>query len=331
MVNSKGNKASDILEQTERHTREVSALKKKLRVAEEKLERTQQTLKDERSARYRAPKGKRTKSKKTDYVRFIIPDVHGSKMCKPAVAAMIGDLESMKPKEIVIMGDFLDCGGFLAGHHTMGYVEQSTYKWEEDCAAGNGLLDTIQAASPGASIHYLEGNHEARIEKYCVTTAHANGAPNVEAEAEHMRMLYGTEYVLHLKKRGIELYRMGKYYHGLGLMATIKLGKCHFTHGISTAVNAAKVHAERFGGNVVFGHTHRNDSYHIRTVSSGVIGAWNPGCLCEPQELYMHQNPSNWSHGYGIQLVKSNGDFLHINVPIRDGKSHFVGITEKLR
>ena len=330
MANSRGNKAADILEQTEKHTKEVASLKRKLKLSEEKLERTRQTLKDERAAKYKAPKGKRTKSNKRDYVRFIIPDVHGSKMCKPAVAAMLGDLESMNPQEIVIMGDFLDCGGFLAGHHTMGYVEQSTYKWEDDCAAGNDLLDKIEDAAPGADIHYLEGNHEARIEKYCVTTAHQNGAPDIEVEAEHMRMLYGTEYVLHLKDRNIQLYRQGKDYHGLGLPSTIKLGKCHFVHGISTAVNCAKVHAERFGGNVVFGHSHRADSYHIRTISSGVIGAWNPGCLCELQELYMHQNISNWSHGYGLQLVRASGDFLHINVPIRDGKSHFVGITEKL-
>ena len=330
MANSKGNRASDILEQTESHLKEVAALKKKLKSTEEKLERTEQSLKDERAAKYKGPKGKRTKSKKTDYIRFVIPDVHGCKMHRPSVSAMLGDLESRNPKEIVILGDFLDCGGFLAQHHTLGYVEQSTYSFDQDVAAANDLLDSIQEAAPNAEIHFLEGNHEARIEKYCVTAALRNGAPNIEAEAEHMRMLYGTEYVLHLKKRGIELYRQGKYYHNLGLPSTIKLGKCHFTLGCSTAMNAAKVHAERFGGNVVFGHTHRADSYHIRTISAGVIGAWNPGTLSELQELYMHQNISNWSHGYGLQLVKSGGDFLHINVPIRDGKSHFVGITEKL-
>jgi len=331
MANSKGNKAAGILEQTEQHAREVVALKEKLKLTEEMLERAQEQLKDSRGPKYSAPKGRRAKSRKTDYVRFIIPDVHGCKMCKPAVAAMLGDLESLRPKEIVIMGDFLDCGGFLAQHHTLGYVEQSEYEYESDVMAGNGLLDRIQEAAPDAEIHFLEGNHEARIEKYCVTTALRNGAPNVAVEAEHLRMLYGTEYVLHLDKRGIQIYRQGKYYHGLGIPSTIKLGKCHFTHGVTTAVNAAKVHAERFGGNVVFGHTHRADSYHIRTISAGVIGAWNPGTLSELQELFMHQNISNWSHGYGLQLVKSDGDFLHINVPIRDGKSHFVGITEKLR
>ena len=331
MADSKENKAFGILEQTEQHAREVIGLREKLRLTEEMLARAQEQLKDTRGPKYSAPKGRRAKSRKTDYVRFVIPDVHGCKMHKPAVAAMLGDLESLSPKEIVIMGDFLDCGGFLAQHHTLGYVEQSEYEYESDVTAGNSLLDKIQEAAPDAEIHFLEGNHEARIEKYCVTTALRNGAPNVAVEAEHLRMLYGTEHVLHLEERGIQLYRQGKYYHGLGLPSTIKLGKCHFVHGISTAVNAAKVHAERFGGNVVYAHSHRADSYHIRTISAGVIGAWNPGCLCELQELYMHQNISNWSHGYGLQLVKSDGDFLHINVPIRDGKSHFVGITEKLR
>ena len=137
MANSKGNRASDILEQTESHLKEVAALKKKLKSTEEKLERTEQSLKDERAAKYKGPKGKRTKSKKTDYIRFVIPDVHGCKMHRPSVSAMLGDLESLNPKEIVILGDFLDCGGFLAQHHTLGYVEQSTYSFDQDVAAAN--------------------------------------------------------------------------------------------------------------------------------------------------------------------------------------------------
>lgn len=332
MASSRGkNKASGILEQTEQHAREVLSLKEKLKSTEEMLLRAEEQIKNARSAKYTVPKGRRAKSSKTDYVRFIIPDVHGCHMDDKAVSAMLGDLEALQPKEVVIMGDFLSCDGFLAQHFTLAYVTQSKYTYQEDCDAGNKLLDQIQMAAPGASYHYIEGNHEARIEKYCITAAQRSGAPDVSREAEHIRLLYGTEYVLELKKRNIPLYRQGKFYHNLGIPATIKLGKCHFTHGITTSMNAAKVHVERFGGNVVFGHTHRADSYHIRTVGAGVIGAWSPGCLCELQPLYMHQTVSNWSHGYGLQLVKSSGDFLHINVPIRDGKSHFVGITEKLR
>ena len=331
MANSKRNKAASILEQTQAHQMELESAKSKLKLTEEKLARAEEQIKTARAARYTVPRGRKTKSSKTDYVRFIVPDVHGCHMDKKAVAAMLGDLESLKPKEIIIMGDFLSCDGFLAQHFTLAYVTQSTYSYDDDVGAAFDLLNKIQAAAPNAEIHYIEGNHEARVEKYCVTTAQRSGSPNVSVEAEHLRLLYGTEYVLDLEKRGIPLYRQGQFYHGLGIPATIKLGKCHFTHGITTSQNAAKVHVERFGGNVVFGHTHRADSYHIRTVGSGVIGAWSPGCLCELQPLYMHQTVSNWSHGYGIQLVKSNGDFLHINVPIRDGKSHFVGITEKLR
>jgi hypothetical protein len=99
---------------------------------------------------------------------------------------------------------------------------------------------------------------------------------------------------------------------------------------LSTAKHAASVHLIKFGGNVVYGHTHRADSFVDRTVTEGVIGAWSPGCLCKLQPYWMHTNLTGWSHGYGLQLVAGDGSFLHINVPIIDGRSYLVQLTERI-
>ena len=87
----------------------------------------------------------------------------------------------------------------------------------------------------------------------------------------------------------------------------------------------------RNGKSFVCGNTHRRDSYTIKTVKAGEIGGWSPGCLCKLQPLWMHTNPTDWAHGYGLQMVRSNGEFLHINVPIIEGKSLLSPLIEELK
>jgi predicted phosphodiesterase len=256
--------------------------------------------------------------------RVAIPDTHGCLADTDAIEAMLGDLQIIKPKEIVMLGDHLECGGFLAQHHTLGYVAQTEYTFDQDVQATNELLDRIQEVRP-ESIDYLEGNHERRIENWCVTQALRN-----TTDAEYLRRMFSAGSVLSLEERGIRWIQQGQCYDDVPLPATIKKGHCYFTHGSSTAKHAAAEHVRKFGGNVVYGHTHRADFYVIRTVSSGPIGGWSPGCLCNMQPLWQHTNPTDWSQGYGLQLVSDDGSFLHINVPIINGKSYLGPLFQEI-
>lgn len=278
-------------------------------------------------SKYKIPKSKKSKVNKKAFSRVVIPDTHGCKVDSEALSAFLYDLEQMSGnvKEIVMLGDHLDCGGFLAQHHTMGYVAETTYTFEDDTNATNQLLDRVQKICPKAEIHYLLGNHEQRLEKWCVTQALRNNQ-----DAAYLKSLFGVGSVLHLEKRGISMYDQGKCYHGLSIPATIRLGKCFFTHGSRTGVSPARAMLKDFGDNVVFGHVHRSDSCIERSVSKGIIGAWSPGCLCELQALWMHTQITGWSHGYGLQLVNPDDTFLHINVPIIDGKSYLLPLTSKI-
>lgn len=292
---------------------------------EKRLDKASESVNKLRKTGFRIPTGKRRGRASKNFVRFIIPDTHGCVVDKPAIAACLNDLETLCPDEIIMLGDHLECGGFLAQHHTLGYVAQTEYTFDEDVRATNILLDEIQKRASKASIDYLEGNHERRIENWCVTQAMKG-----KQDAEFLRKMFSTESVLSLAKRKINWFRQGQFYDGLSLPATIKRGHCYFTHGSSTAKHAAAAHVSKFGGNVVYGHTHRADSCIVRTVDSGVIGAWSPGCLCVLQPLWMHSNPTDWSHGYGLQLVNSDGSFLHINVPILNGKSYLEPLFRKV-
>lgn len=252
-----------------------------------------------------------------EYVRVIIPDSHGSMIDRAAAEAFLADLKELAPREIVMLGDHVDAGGFLAQHHVLGYVAQTDYSYAEDVGAANEFLNAIAKAAPNALTHYIQGNHERRVETWAVSQTLRNGK-----DAEMLRRAFAPEYLLHLDQRGIRYYRQGEQYNGLRIQGTIRLGKCFFWHGVSTARHAAGVNVRQFSGNVVYGHTHRAQSDMVRPVATGEVGAWNPGCLCQRQPLWCHTRPTDWTHGYAVQIVsKATGNFLHINVPIAGGKS----------
>jgi Myb-like DNA-binding domain len=113
---------------------------------------------------------KSSKSRSGDYIRVAIPDTHGSKVDRKALSALLADIEMLRPREVVLLGDHLDCGGFLATHHTLGYVAESAYTFEEDVSCCNQFLDDVQNRCQGASFHYLEGNHECLTPEHDVLT-----------------------------------------------------------------------------------------------------------------------------------------------------------------
>lgn len=257
------------------------------------------------------------------FVRVIIPDSHGNHIDRRARDACIADAKRLDPTEIVLLGDHLDCGGTFSTHQRS-YTNEMTESYEDDVRAANVLLDMLQKAAPRARRpEYLEGNHEAHVERWASRTFFN------KKDADSLLDKFGPIAALHLKKRGISYYKRSEHY-GVAIPGCIRRGRCHFVHGISHSKHAAATHLARFGASVVFGHIHRSQSVVERSVTSNGFGAWCPGTLAKLQPLYKHTEPSSWSHGYGVQFVNASGNFLHINVPILNGKSMLVDALHTL-
>jgi predicted phosphodiesterase len=308
-------KSSSLLLEREKNKNSVLAsenleLKKQLALAVSQLESAR---------RARAPKIPVVRPRyrlKGDEIRVIIPDTHGSCVDRPALAAVMADVRELNPASVILLGDHVDCGGFLAQHHVVGYTAETKYSYEDDICAANSFLDQLRAEAPDARIEYLEGNHEDRVEGWILTTVLRH-----RQDAEFLRRQFAPQYLLRLAEREIPYYRRSECYDGVTLPGVIKRGKCYFLHGFSTSKHATAAVQTRIAGNVVFGHTHRHQSDVLRRVSTGTVGSWNPGCLCNLQPLWQHGNPTEWTHGYAIQITTHTGAFLHLNVPIVDGVS----------
>lgn len=280
-------------------------------------------LRKQVSRRPKAPRIRKSKAAK-HIVRVFIPDSHGAHIDPKARAAFLSDCAEISPDEIVFLGDHLDCGGVLSSHPVFCTSElRNTY--EDDVAATNDFLDSVQLAAPNAEHHYLEGNHEERVERFCSKNFHTH------SDAEMILGLIGPQAVLRLKERDIRYYRRNEFHHGLTVNGVIRLGECYVTHGMTHAKNAAQGHLDSVGSNIVFGHVHRAISVIGRKVTAAGIGAWCPGTLAKLQPLYFHTHPSTHSHGYGLQFVnKSTGRFVHFNVPIIDGVSMLRVVVDHL-
>lgn len=303
---------------------ENERLKRQLKNADLLLEKYERQLQQARASKIKLNigNGRQPKSDRDTFVRVIIPDSHGCYIDQAAAAALIADLKILKPSSIIMLGDHLDCGGFLAQHHTMGFVAECEYTFEDDCNAANQFLDEIVRAVPFARMDYMEGNHERRIEKFIVTATLAK-----KAEATFLKQHISTKIVLNLDKRGINFYSQGVFYDDLRIPATIRRDGCYFTHGEFTSKNAAAQHLAKYNSNIWYAHTHRMDMATKRTVKDGLIGAWNPGCLCKIQPLWMHTNLTDWSHGYGIQLVRKGIGHLNLQIPIIGGVSYLAPLV----
>lgn len=251
----------------------------------------------------------------------IIPDSHGEHIDLPARNAFLCDLKMIQPDTIIMLGDHLDCGGVFSTHQRS-YTNEMTESFDADIRAANEFLDLIREAAPNARIHYLAGNHEMHIQRYVARTFSSY------ADAKMILERIGPEAVLRLRERDITYYDASEKYMDLSIPGTIRLGKCFYTHGISHGRHATATHLDRFGASVWHGHTHRANVATSRTVTADALISLCPGTLAKLQPLYRHTAPTNWVHGYGVQLTNtSTKNFSAQVVPIVDGESMLIKVT----
>lgn len=245
------------------------------------------------------------------FIRLIIPDSHGAHIHWGFANGMVSDVEELSAhiKEVVWLGDHLDCGGTFNAHQRT-YTHEMTESYHSDVQDARRLINMVRERTPLASHHYLEGNHEQHVERFL--------ARNFSSyqDAEFLLDLVGPRSVLKLDELDIRYYRSSEMHMGMTIPGLIKLGKCNFIHGVSVAKDASAKTLERIGENVVHGHTHRAQSTIIRTASAEALGGWCPGTLAKLQPLYRHTTPTTWTGGYSLQFIEASGRFTHVQIPL---------------
>lgn len=303
------------LQQLQKQNKQLKEdLAKEKRLAEEAVNALDQFRNTKRAPKI--PVNSARKRLKGDVVEVIFGDLHGNKQNKEAVSALLRDLKGIQPDRIFMGGDIIDCGGFLAEHHTLGYVSESEDSYVEDCEATNQFLDALQEICPSAEIDYLEGNHEWRVERWAMNQKLAH-----HKDVDLLRRTFHPRNTLHLEKRGITYYEQGKVHVPNAPVGWVRKDNLWYVHKLSNASDSAQKALDLSASNVVYFDTHRAQYKPSYLPAHGMISAWNPGCLCNRQPLYCNTRPTRWTHGYLIRFISAGGAFQMVPISIDDGVS----------
>ena len=182
---------------------------------------------------------------------------------------------------------------------------------QDDLDAVNRFLAELRDVAPDAKIIYSEGNHEFRLRRYLRSDAKA---------LESLRAL-NLDKLLDFEKYNIQYVEQDKPY---------RVGPLLFTHGQLVrkwSGASAKAHFEKFGCNVLHGHTHRLGSFYHRDVSDH-YGAWENGCMCTLNPEYV--TAPDWQHGWSV--IWSQRDYFHVEqICVIKGRYNYHGKMEGRR
>lgn len=270
------------------------------------------------AVRYVLPTSQGVHQKRDTWLRIFLCDLHGAYADPEVLPVLFDDLKRLQVAEVILGGDMVDAGGFLAEHHTLGFVAEMDYTYEDDLHATNQFLDTLQSICPNASFTYLQGNHEWRVDRWVV-----NHCAGKKKDASFLLKQISPTHQLYLEKRGIEFIHALDRHEEMRVGGTIKRGKWCYTHkasGRSGGATAGQKALSYYSSNVVFGHTHTPTLASKSTVTESLL-AINPGCLCKLQPVYAHTDPTSWRHGYLLQVCDRSGDALSIPITIDRGVS----------
>jgi predicted phosphodiesterase len=276
---------------------------------------------------YKVPTRKNPKRTASKYYTLVaVGDLHGAHLNIAARDAFYNDLEALKPKVIVLLGDLLDCAGTYSRFKKQHLMEFS-YSYADELRVVNDFLDTIQRICPDAEIYYIEGNHENRVEGWAVEKF--DNKPDAQLALD----MVGPKNTLHLDKRGIPYFELAKRHMGLETPGTIKLEKSLYLHGPRTGGGIHMTYniLRRLGDNLVHGHGHRIDEKILRN-SGNIIGGWQGGCLCDIQPYYFHGDPTDHCNGFHVKFINSKTQWHDsCNIKIIDGKSTLSGVRGFLK
>lgn len=226
---------------------------------------------------------------------LFIPDTHRPYHDKRAWNLVLKAGQDLKPKHLVILGDFIDCYP-VSAHSKDPRREGRLIHEVNDTKLGLADLDKLGATNK----IYISGNHENRLQRY------------LEEHAPEMVDFISIPDMLELHKTKWDYVEYKDHK---------KLGKLYLTHDTGKAGPTAHTSAGNdFQDNVVIGHTHRM-AYDVRGNAKGKahVSAMF-GWLGDAKKAdYMHKIKANrdWALGFGYGYLEPKSGAVYLTpVPI---------------
>lgn len=221
----------------------------------------------------------RREQKEADALRtskraVILSDLQIPYADEKAVQVALEILRDAKPDKVVLVGDMLDLSAWSK------YIQRPEWATATQDAINKAhlLLQQIRKMAPTAEISVLEGNHDARMEKYALNNAQAAFGLKRADQPDGWPVL-SVPYLTAMDTLDIE-YLSGYPANRLWINQNLQVRHGNIARKGNTAVAVAQ--EERIS--TIFGHIHRVETQMLthNTYEGGkTIGAWSIGCLCD--------------------------------------------------
>jgi len=210
-------------------------------------------------------------------------------------------LADFKPDILVDGGDHLDLS-YISSFNKEKLLLLEGKRLKKDFELLNTELSLLRQFC--SRMLYLEGNHEERLQRAIEKQPLLQGMAELETNVD-------------FKGMGIEYYPLDKQ--------PVKIGKLHFLHGVYTSKYHAHKHVSEYGGNVIFGHVHKFQSYyHGIPLRDDEIGGNAIGCLCAKNPEWL-KTPGHWMNGFAVIYFDDAGNFNLYPVLMEKKKFIFAG------
>lgn len=257
---------------------------------------------------------------KIQHRAIIIPDTHAPLIDKKALSCVLQAIKIIKPDQVIHLGDIGQWDS--VNHYRHKKIRQPdnveiAFNIRKDVKqVMRTVLNPIDKACDEAGVRIktmLTGNHDRWLNNFCLTN------PDYEHIIFGEASGYRFNQIFDWKGRGWTVQSCGKL---------LQIGHLNFYHGnLYGGINHARNHLLRMGVNIVYGHWHDVQTYHV-THADGNKGAWSLGCLSslKPDDNeWLEHRPTNWSHAFGIVDWWGNGCFTVHSINIIKGCCSVVG------
>jgi len=242
------------------------------------------------------------------HIVMVLPDLHIPYHDEAALECVKRAHKAIKPKRTVILGDWLDAEPFKR-FESKSLLEKKAHDFKKDeIDPCNTLLDEL--AQNTKELIYIEGNHEARIEKIAAAESSHPSLKAVHSLISPRTLLSNgrSNFIWVPYNEKLSHYKIAPDLWAL--------------HGWSHSKHVAETHINYLTSvSCIFGHVHRQQAAVRRNkVTNKIIKAWTPGCLCTLQPLWDTQSPTDWVHGFDIIYVRNDGTgWFNYTITIENG------------
>lgn len=236
----------------------------------------------------------------------IIPDCHfpyHDLKFTSFITRLLASLKaSGKLKGIVQLGDALDF--FQISSYPKDPARRNSIKDDMDDYAG--IMNEWAALLPkNGEFHQLEGNHEARLQRYISTNA---------KEIHELVTSIGS-YIKSKYKASAAFY-----WHPYKKWNSLRLGDVTLLHGFYYNQHTAATNLNKYKTSIICGHTHR-----VQLIHDGVHYSATLGHGSDEKETAHQPTPTGWQQACGVLTVFDSGKTNFEIILVNQGKGFYGG------